>query len=248
MIEYIKELWFGGWQNFYDLKWPVRFFIELAIYAAIVSSVIKVSGLYIMSKQFIIICVYTAKEFVYLIGRRRNWAVELDNKITEWGRNAVEKVGKKKLWTIKFKMIFYLALAALYISTVFVDLPISSYIQGEYLEPLYDVKGYFWQLEGRLSKGYEEYSPLLKKEDPVLIQLNKTGKKGPKIRREPFIEGKIIGKVDGNAVIHYKNALEYDGERYWLKVYLPKERMEGWLNGKLVKEKQVKQLVDESSN
>lgn len=76
--------------------------------------------------------------------------------------------------------------------------------------------------------------------------MNKIGKKGPKIRKEPFVEGEIIDKVSGKTVIHYKKKLEYDGERYWLKVYLPEQKIEGWLNGKLVEKKQLQQFLDDT--
>lgn len=244
----MKELWFGAWQNFYDLNWPIRFFIELAIVLLLAAAIIKLIRLTPIPKGLTILFVFLAKECIYLVGRKKDWAVEADNKITDWGKDAIGNIVKKRTKKSKKKTLIFFVLAVFYIGAVFVDLPFSKYFQGDSLDIFYNVKDFFWQIEGNLSKGYTEYSPLLKKQDPVFIQLNQTGKKGSKIRREPYVDGKIIGKADGNTTIYYKNKLENDGKWYWLKVFLPDERMEGWLNGKLINQKQLKKLVEESKN
>lgn len=241
----MKELWFGGWQNFYDVSWPVRFLIELFIYVLIVAIVVKLLTHFLPLKKWGVIgCALTIKESVYLIGRNRNWAVELDNKVTEWGENALKDTGKRK--NTKRMLVIFLMLIVLYFFAVFMDLPVSKNFEKESLAGVANIKAFFQQVENKLSKGYKKYPPLLKKKETIYIQLNASGKKDAKIRHKPSLKGKIICKMKSKSKIIYQNKLEYDGKRYWLKVYLPDDKIEGWLNGKLIVKKQLKKFVDEA--
>lgn len=241
----MKELWFGGWQNFYDLKWPIRFLIELIIYVLIIVIVVRLLTYFLPLKKWGVIgCAWTIKESVYLVGRNKNWAVELDNKVTEWGKNAVNDTSKRK--NTKKKLIIFLMLVILYVSAVFMDLPVSKNFQKESLAGVANVKAFFQQIEKKLSKGYKEYPSLLKKKETIYIQLNALGEKGAKIRQKPSRKGKIIYNVKNKSKIIYQNKLEHDGDKYWIKVYLPDDKIEGWLNGKLIVKKQLKKLIDES--
>lgn len=57
----------------------------------------------------------------------------------------------------------------------------------------------------------------------------------------------IIGGVNRNSQILYRDEWTYDGERYWLRVYVPDDDIEGWLSGNLVESAQVEALVTEGT-
>lgn len=241
----MKELWFGGWHNFYDVNWPVRFLIELTIHVVIIVIVIKVIKRIIPVKKWLIKgFVWFAKEIIHLIGRSREWAVRADNKITDWGVTAINNTDGK--YHPKRKLLLYILLGALYVSAVFVDLPISENLQEESLTGLVKVKSFFQQIESRLSNGYENYKPLIKEEVFVPVKLSNKVKKSVKIRKKPSLNGKVIGSATKSTEILYQNECKRDGERYWLKVYLPGDKIEGWLNGKQIVEEQLNELVEKT--
>lgn len=269
----MKKMYFGAWQNFYHLSWPIRFLIEGIIFFIIVFALyklIKKLRLVFKIKPYLIKgCVWIATEVVYLFGRNNSWAVEADSKVIEWGERKLngrinEKAIKRRK-TIKYCAV--LGIIVLYIVAVFVDLPLSGHLQEEYLAEFAKVKNFFRQYEEALSRGYEAYPPLFvkkepeeiieeatapaesaeeKEEIPIYIQLNETGKNGSNVRQEPSLDGKVVGGVKDGMEILYMNQWECDAdERYWIKICVPSEDVEGWLSGRLVESTQLETLISE---
>ena len=80
---------------------------------------------------------------------------------------------------------------------------------------------------------------------PVYIQLNEKGKLGANIRQEPSLGAEVVGGVKGGSEILYQYQWECDDdERYWIKVYIPSDEVEGWLSGKLVDSAQLETLIN----
>lgn len=268
----MKKMYFGAWQNFYHLSWPVRFLIEGIIFFLIVFALyklVKKLRLVFKIKPYLIKgCVWIATEVVYLFGKNNSWAVEVDNKVIEWGEKKLngrknEKAVKRRK-TIKYCAV--LGIIVLYIMAVFVDLPLSGHLQEEYLAEFAKVKNFFQQYEEALSSGHEAYPPLFvkkepekaaeeavavsaieeKEEVPIYIQLNETGKNGSNVRQEPSLDGQVVGGVNGGMEILYLNQWECDAEeRYWIKIYVPSEDVEGWLSGRLVEDAQLETLISD---
>lgn len=265
----MKKIYFGVWQNFYLLSWPIRFFVEAILFLFVVFLLYKLLKKLVRTlrmKPYIVKgSVWAATEVVYLLGKDRQWAVETDNKIVEWGEKKLNGTadGKttKRHTALKYGII--LGIIILYIAAVFVDLPLSRYLQEDYLAEFANIKASFQKYEEAMSRGYEDYPPLFVKREPeeveepveatvekekipVYIQLNEKGKPGANIRQEPSLDAEVVGGVNGGSEILYRYQWECDEEeRYWIKVYIPSGEMEGWLSGKLVDDTQLETLINE---
>lgn len=255
----MNKYYFGGWQNFYHLNWPIRFLIEiiiLLILAFLGYKVLKkISHIFQLKKYLIKGWVWLATEVVYLIGRNSDWAREADSKIMQWGRSAVEGGQRKGYGGLKCG--FACVILVVYFLAIFVDLPIADHFQEYYLAGPAGIKKFFQKWESVMSKGYEEYPPLFVYEETqetaeetieevqeqVYIQLNEKGKNGSNIRQTPSLNGAIVGAVNGESEILYLNQWDHDGERYWINVYLPEDNIEGWLSGKLVDNELLDKII-----
>ncbi len=265
----MKKIYFGAWQNFYHLSWSIRFFIEITVSLFLIFMLCKLvrkSGVAFRLKPYLIKgCVWISTEVIYLLGRNNSWAVEIDNKIIEWGdkklnggaeRKKVKTHKALKFWVISGTVIIYFL-------AVFVDMPVADHLQKEYFVEFENIKKFFQKYEETLSRGYEDYPPLFvkkepeqtaeepaeaaeeKEEIPVYIQLNETGKNGANVRQEPSLDGEIIGGVNAGTEIFYRYQWDCDEEgRYWIKIYVPSEEVEGWLSGKLVESTQLESLIN----
>lgn len=261
----MKKYYFGAWQNFYDLNWPIRFLIELIIVICLLYFVLKVisklENIFKLRVCLVKSLVWFFTEIIYLIGHNKAWAVEIDSKIVKWGQKAVSETGRNKHCILKKMMI--VGMIILYFLAVFVDLPISRNIQEYYLVGLTDIQSFFQQCEAALSKGYEEYPPLFVRAEStedsrdttevgneilvsvVYIRLNKKGESGANIRQDPSLDGLVVGRANIETEILYKGQWLEDGERYWVKVSLPNESIEGWISGNLIESEQLKEIVNE---
>lgn len=266
----MNKFYFGAWQNFYHLSWPIRFLIEGVLFlfvAFMLCKLMKKIGQLLRVKPYLIKgCVWIVTEVIYLLGKSSPWAIETDNKVIEWGEKKLN--GSKEEKTAKrhtaLKRCAVLGVIILYVVAVFVDLPLSENLQEVYLVEFASIKDFFRQYEEAMSRGYEAYPPLFvkkepekiaeepaeeveeKEEIPIFIQLNERGKNGANIRREPSLNGEIVGGVNGESEILYQYQWECDDEeRYWVKIYIPSEEVEGWLSGKLVDSVQLETLINE---
>lgn len=168
----MKKYYYGAWNSFYNLSWPVRFGVELIfflIFLYIVIKLLKKIGNLLRLKIYLIKgCVWLVTEIVYLVGHNNEWAVTIDGKITDWGNKMLNNTWRKKHYFLKS----FIALG-----------------------------------------------------------------------REPSLNAEIIGGVTGQTEIIYKNQWENDGERYWVKVCIPDDGIEGWLSGKLVDGEQLELIL-----
>lgn len=85
-------------------------------------------------------------------------------------------------------------------------------------------------------------------EKVVYIQLNEDGKGGSNIRSETNMDNdaNIIGGVNAESEILYCDEWTHDGERYWIRVYIPDDDVEGWLSGNLIEREQIEEITGES--
>lgn len=259
----MRQIWYGLWQEmYYYLAWPWRFLIELIITCLILIAIWEfckwlVNTLH-LKKYGIKLVVFLVTEFDRLLGKNTVWALENDEKIIDWGRKRVSAPSEK--WHFikgrlkKFLIVFVIVT---YILAVLPELPFSSVFDSGFMKNLSEVENYFQEKEAALSKGYEKYSPLfrrvkVKKEKElnkseenkkILLNLKKTGKGKIKIYKKPSEKTKVIVKISENDKIIYKNKFKKNGKMYWLKVYLPKKKVTGWIDSRYVKEKQTKQLL-----
>ena len=197
-----------------------------------------------------------------------DWEVTIDHKMIDWAAEVInENEEKKKKGSLVLNVCLWLGIVIIYFGAVFVDLPVSMYLSEYYLSEFEDVKVFFQRFEVMLSKGYEQYPPLfvrveqekveetmeeiVEPEEEVLIyiQLNERGKNGSNIRSETDLgnDSNVIGGVNRNSQVLYRNEWIYDGERYWILVYVPDADIEGWLSGNLVESTQLEELVNEGT-
>lgn len=89
--------------------------------------------------------------------------------------------------------------------------------------------------------------PVFEEKEPVYVQLNERGKRGSNIRSETDLDNdnNIIGGVNAESEILYCNEWIHDGERYWIRVYIPDDDVEGWLSGNLIEREQLEEMTGE---
>lgn len=258
--------YYGVWQNLYSLSWPARFLIELTIVSGIVCVVIwllKMLGNRLHLKAPLVKGgIFIITELAFLVGRKSDWVVDIEQKMAEWGSRVIYARSKKKGRAWKTGLIL---LILVYLPAVFVDLPISQYLEGYYLTEVGKIKEFFQGWEYKISKGYEKYPPLFVKKEPkkeitkekdteetreapMYLRLNKKGEDGSNIRREPSMDGEKLIVVKGDMEIVYQNRWERDGERYWLWVYVPSKDTEGWLSGNLIESEQLEMILSASDS
>ncbi|RKI87773.1 hypothetical protein D7V94_20350 [Parablautia intestinalis] len=94
----------------------------------------------------------------------------------------------------------------------------------------------------------QEEKVALEEKGPVYIQLNERGKRGSNIRSETNLDNdaNIIGGVNAESEILYSDEWTHDGERYWIRVYIPDDDVEGWLSGNLIEREQIEEITGES--
>lgn len=270
MNDNLAKYYLGAWQNIYHINWPIRFLIELVILVLIVFFIRKVTCIInkkYKTKLYLVKAWYwIVTEVVHLIGRGSDWEVTIDHKMIDWAAEAInESEKKRKKNSLVLQVCFWIGIVIIYFSAVFVDLPVSKYLSEYYLSGLEDVKVFFQRFEAILSEGYEQYPPLFvrieqekieetmeeiveqEEEETIYIQLNERGKNGSNIRSETDLgnDGNVIGGVNKNSQVIYRNEWTYDGERYWIRVYVPDADIEGWLSGNLVESTQLEELVSE---
>ena len=261
------KYYYGAWQSFYQLSWPVRFLFEIVFFAGLLC--LALWGVRILADKCKLrirlakVWCIIVKETVYILGRDKKWAVVIDNRMIDWLQKKTEEDASKRNHPRR-RILLAIIVIVIYLGAVFVDLPFSRYVSEEYLSGAENCKAFFQQIETFFSKGCEQYPPLfLKREDveetiadeqtetepgetePVYIQLNDEGKAGANIRSEPDLsdDGNIVSRVNENSQILYLQEWIHDGERYWLRVYDTIDDVEGWLSGKLVDGGQLEEIV-----
>lgn len=262
----MSHFYYGAWQNFYHLSWPVRFFVELLVTYWVIKFVFRLIKMIVCKLQLDTVLikglVWLVTELVYLIGRNRNWAIEIDNKMIAWGEKAADRTAARKHSVWKKRVFFIVVIV--YFAAIFVDLPFANRLEAYYLTGFMKVKAFCQSYEKILSGNYDQYPPLFIKKDmkpkeseiaeddqqngkePVYIRLNEQGGNGSNIRKDPSMSGAVVGGADKDSVILYQQQFENDGERYWIKVYLPAEEVEGWLSGNLIESEQLERIVIEN--
>ena len=93
-----------------------------------------------------------------------------------------------------------------------------------------------------------EQEEKVEEKEAVYIQLNEYGKRGSNIRSETNLDNdaNIIGGVNAESEILYCEEWTHDGERYWIRVYIPDDDVEGWLSGNLIEREQLEEMTGES--
>lgn len=258
----MKQLYYGLWHSFYNLSWPFRFLVEITlalILIWLISKLIrKIVQIFRLEAFFIKGWVWAVTEFIYLIGRNREWAVEAEGKVIEWGKESLEQTEKRKHPGLK--KVAVSGIIIIYFLAIFVDLPFSQHLSEYYFIGLGNFKQFVQQYEKIISRGYEEYPPLFVKKEveeermeetdiqekiPITVRLNEWGKNGANVRGEPSLDGEIIGGVNGESEIVYQEEWKEDGKRCWIRIYLPNDGIEGWLSGNLVDEQQLEMITND---
>lgn len=248
----MKEYYYGGWKSLYLLDWPIRFLIELMIFLVLLFGVIRlikqIEKMFQLKVKFVIVCAWFASEVVYLIGKSSTWAVDIDDNIMKWGREAAYEKKHKKHFTVK--AIVMVVSIMVYFMAIFSELPVAENLQGYYLTPFFQTKNFFQEIESSLSKGYEAYAPLfewkeIEKEEVIYLSLNERGFAGSNVRYEPSLESSIVREINGEVEIVYQGEWINDGERKWIKVYIPEAAIEGWISGALIESTQLDAILFE---
>ena len=246
----MKEYYYGGWKSLYLLDWPIRFLIELMIFLVLLFGVIKlikqIGKMFQLKVKVVKVCAWFVSEFVYLIGKNSTWAIEIDDKIMKWGSQAVYEKKHTKRFSVKATVI--VVSIGIYIMAVLADFPVTENLQGYYLTPFIKTRNFFQDIENYLSKGFEAYTPLfewkaVEKEELIYLSLNERGFAGSNVRYEPSLESDIAGEVNGKVEIIYQGEWINDGERNWIKVYIPDASIEGWISGALIESTQLDAIL-----
>lgn len=267
MIDILVKCYYGAWQSFYHIDWPVRFLIEWAFFLSLLFLVVVLIRAFIrkwkLKNLFVKGWCIGIREIVYFWGHEKEWAVIADNRMIDWALIKMGDTGSGKKHHILYGLLVFAAVI-IYFLAVFVDLPVAGHISEEYLSSANNIKTLFVQIETLLSNGYEQYPPLFAQKEEyeeavaeevsseteerkaVFIQLNDRGKNGSNIRSEPDLstKGNIIGGVNKDSEILYGDEWTYDGERYWIRVYIPADGIVGWLSGNLVDSGQLNDIVE----
>lgn len=250
-------LYYGLWHSIYKIPWFIRIFVEILLYLLILYALFKLLqfiGKYVPIKKYIVYaCVFVVTFVLGLFGSDREWAVRADEKIQEWGRQQLEgNYGLKD----RTKHILFAVIAIIYVFAIFPDLPVKGIVNSFYMEKLSGTKRFFIGMESWLSDGYEEYPELFvpeEKSEPtkkpkagkkIYLKLNKEGKKGAKLRKKPLAKAKVVRTVKKGDRIVYQNVWKKEGKRYWLKVYLPKKKIGGWINAQMIERSQYKSIIN----
>lgn len=258
----MKQYYYGAWQNFYELAWPIRCFIELTLLLAIILLMIWIFSKMLLKskvKTYIIkFLIWISSECLYCLGKEQEWSINLEEKLIDWGRKVINN-NKKRNFGLQWCIGILVTLV--YFSAIFVDLPFSKNFNSLYLQKFRNIKTFFINFESNLSEGYEEYPPLfvqkeeqelarlendmMEEQEIIYLQLNARGQNGSNIRGIPSLDGPVIGGIRGETDILYQGQWEYDGERYWLKVYIPEEDVQGWISGKLINTNQLQGIISD---
>lgn len=243
----MMKVYYGFWHNWFEISWPVRFSLEIILAVGMISVLWlllkKMIGALRIKELLVKLWVFIVTELLYLFCKNNSFGIKADHRAVEWGNEVLSGTNKKPSRAKTFVRILLLGLMILGV------------IRG-------DIQKLFQECEFALSKGYESYPPLFVKtekeeiveetmaeeenkeiQEDVFILLNEKGKKGSNIRQDPSLDGEIIGGVNEQDEIKYLYEWSHDGERYWVKVCLPQQDIEGWLSGNLVDEEQLEILV-----
>lgn len=110
----------------------------------------------------------------------------------------------------------------------------------------HDLYGYQIEEVSNFEELEQESEVVFEEKEPVYIQLNERGKRGSNIRSETDLDNdnNIIGGVNAESEILYCDEWIHDGERYWIRVYIPDGDVEGWLSGNLIERAQLEEITD----
>ncbi len=250
----MNKLYYGLWQELYRVSWPVRLGIELIIFLLLLFLVIKLLGkigrILKVKKLLVILVVLLITKILSLIGTNREWAHQVDERVNEWGKNQVDKpfkVGKM------VKRVMLIGICFVYFLAILPDLPMRNILDDSLIVKVSSFKEGFLSWEKTISSGYNDYTTLFsdnetKKELPVqkvegkrYIRLRKKGKK-VKIYKNPSFKSEVIKKVTKEKM-QYQNEYRRKEKKYWFKVYLTKEKQEGWILSDVIEKKQVNEIL-----
>ena len=123
-------------------------------------------------------------------------------------------------------------------------------VENKLMDWLEAINLYGQQIEeaANFEESEQEAEAALEEKEPVYIRLNERGKGGSNIRSETDLNNNsnIIGGVNAESEILYCDEWTYAGERYWIRVYISDDDVEGWLSGTLIDEKQLEEIIGES--
>lgn len=252
----MKELYYGLWKSFLRLDWTLRLLLELCLVILLtfcILSIIEKSNILNMIKKIVIaVVVIILTNIVYIFLRTSDRAKDIDRYIEEWGIKMLHKQRR-----LSRKIILICALT-LYCMAIFVDMPFSSHINDRYLNGFQNIKDFCLKIESHVSCGYEGYPDLIvvigedgaqeEKEEPLInetiyITLNDVGKYGTNVREEPSLDAPIVGGVTDGSEIIYNGDFSFDGQRYWIYIYVCEDDIYGWISGNLIVAEQLNQIV-----
>ena len=94
------KYYYGAWQSFYQLSWPVRFLFEIVFFAGLLC--LALWGLRILADKCKLrirlakVWCIIVKETVYILGRDKKWAVAIDNRMIDWLQKKTEEDASKR--------------------------------------------------------------------------------------------------------------------------------------------------------
>lgn len=251
----MNKLYYGLWQELYSLPWPVRLGIEFILFSLILFLVFKLLGkigkLLKVKNLFVILVVLFITKVLSLIGRDREWAHQADERVNEWGKTQIDKpfkVGKKA------KRVIVAGICFLYFLAILPDLPIRNILDDSLVLKVSSLKEGLQSWEKTISSGYIDYEPIFPAKEPKeeisvqkiekerYIRLRKKAKKKVKIYKKPSLKSKII-KRSGSEKMRYQNKCRKRGKKYWLKVYLTKKKIEGWILSDVIEKGQLQEIL-----
>ena len=257
------RIYYGIWRVIYNFAWPIRFLIELTVilllFYLVWLAIRMLCRIFHIKEVLVKLVVWLVIEFDGWFGRNAEWAVENDEKISNWGRKIISKSSgyNSRIGEILTRGVI-VVVVGIYILGIVPDLPFSKAIHSYYMKPLSGVKVFCQQIETKISEGYEQVPdpviPVSKVQNPkkgkdtknqkkILIRLNKVEKKGAALRKKPSTKAKVLGRVKSNQELVYKLQYKKSGKGYWFKVYFPEKKLTGWINSQYVPKKQIKKIL-----
>ncbi|MCH5265496.1 MAG: hypothetical protein J1F02_06325 [Lachnospiraceae bacterium] len=243
----MSKLYYGLWQDLYTLPWPGRLLIEFLIFLLAAFILCKVASkifqILRLKKVFVKISVLIATKVLSCVGRNREWAHNLDEKVIDWGNRVMSS---HFTLSSKLKKILCISVVVVYVLAILPDIPISYYFDEPIITKISMVKNTLEVWESKISFGYLSYVPVFtqSEEEKIYIQI-KNLKKKIILYKEPLDKSKKIRKIEQNEKIQYQNQYKKVGKVYWLKVSLPEQNVEGWIKGTTIQKKQLETLTKE---
>lgn len=205
----------------------------------LIKILVKLFCLFRLKNLVVRLIVVVSTNIISLVGKNRDWAYSADEKIVVWAKKRIEKPLKLHY---RLRVILIIFVILIYVSAILPDLQISNYLDDSLVDKVSTVKQTFQSWESKVSSGYLDYQPLFGKEEKIYIRIRKGSPKKIKVYEKVSKKAKVIKKT-GTKNIEYLDEVKKANNKYWFKVRLEEDGIEGWILEDVVDKEQMGDLL-----